>query len=126
MALQVTSTPVAVPTGIRLTVGTVNFNGATYAVGGNAVTVAQWGGGSNGIPNRLPDFVLFSAGTASDDGDGDFGTVFRYVASSGKVQTFGEEALVADQGLTEMDAEAASQTAQFLAIWLEAAPSTLA
>jgi hypothetical protein len=130
MALQVTSFPVNVPSGIRLAVGVLNYNGATYTVNGDAVTAAQWGGGSNGIPNRVPDFVFFQTASGTAGGAvtaaAGFATSLRYIPGTGKVQAYGEEALVADSGLTEMDAEAFSGQAQFLAIWLEAAPGTTA
>lgn len=122
MAILVTSTPVSVPTGVRITSGKINYNTASYTVGGDSITVAQWGGNANGIPNRFPDFVIFNGGTASDDGDGDAATVFKYVAG-GKVQVYGEESLSADVGLLEQDNEASSATALFLAIWLTPDPA---
>lgn len=125
MALQTTVQPVDAPGGIRFTTGLLDFNGATYSVGGNAVTVAQWGAASVG-QNRLPDFVIFNAGAASDDGDGDASTQLKYIASSGKVQVYGEEALTADVGLLEQDAEASSVKATFLAVWVNPALATTA
>ena len=120
MAVLVTSQPVDSPAGLRFTVGKVDFNGTTYSVGGLAVTATQWGGGVGSIPNRLPDFVLFQAGTASDDGDTDFACIFGYTASTGKVLIYGEESTTAELGALEADAEAATATAKFLAIWVNA------
>lgn len=122
MAILVTSAPVQVPTGLRVVAGTINYNAATYTVGGDSITLAQWGAGVNGIPNRFPDFVLFNGGTASDDGDSDAATVWKY-KSGGKVQVYGEEALTADVGLLEQDAEAAAETCDFLAFWVTPDPA---
>jgi hypothetical protein len=123
MAVLVTSAPVTLPVGLRITAGTINFNGTTYAAGGLAVTAAQFGGGSNGVPNRLPDFVLFQAGTADDDADTDGATVFGYTASTGKVTKYGDEPLVDAAGLGEGDAAASSATVRFLAFWVAPDPA---
>lgn len=126
MAIVVTSQPVDSPAGLRFSVGHLDFNGVTYGAGGQAVTPAQFGADAVGLPGRKPDFVLFNAGSATPDDDHDFATIFLYVKSSGKVQIFGEEALSADEGLTEMDAEAANNSADFLAIWVNPATVTTA
>lgn len=123
MAIQVTSQPITDPTGVRFTTGKINWNGATYTVNGDSISVAQWGGGVNGIPNRFPDFVFFAVGgsNASDTpptSAAGFGTVARYIPGTGKVQLYGEEALLADSGLTEMDAEACVVEIQFVALWV--------
>lgn len=130
MAVQVTSAPVSVPSGIRMTTGTVAFNGTTYAAGGLAVTVAQWGGGANGIPNRFPDFVIFSAGAGDDDGAHTTGaTILQYhpvaegAASAGYVTKYGDEPLVDQVGLGEGDAAASSAKARFIAIWVTPDPA---
>jgi hypothetical protein len=123
MAVLVTSQPVEVPTGIRVTTGKVDFNGTTYAAGGLAITAAQWGAGVNGVPNRQPDFVIFSAGSADDDADSDGATVFRWINSTGKAAKYGDEALVDQAGLGEGDAAASSATATFIAIWVNATPA---
>jgi hypothetical protein len=129
MAVLVTSQPVQSPTGLRFTTGIVNFNGTTYAAGGLAVTVAQWGGGVNGIPNRLPDFVLFGAGLADDDADTDGATILQYHsvaegnAVAGMVSKYGDEPLVDQAGLGEGDAAASSAKANFLAIWVAPDPA---
>jgi hypothetical protein len=123
MAIAVTSTPVSVPTGIRVTTGILDFNGTTYGAGGLAVTAAQWGGGSNGIPNRFPDFVILSAGYADDDADTDGATVFHYIKSTGKVAKYADEPLVDQAGLGEGDAAASSAKTEFLAVWVAADPA---
>lgn len=124
MAIAITATPVDIPAGIRMTSGLLDFNGTTYAAGGLAVTNAQWGAGVGAIPNRAPDFVIFSAGSADDDADSDGATVFRYIKSSGKVSKYGDEALVDAAGLGEGDAAASSATAVFIAVWVTTAPSS--
>lgn len=127
MALQVTSTPVSVPAGLRLTVGLLDVNGATYSVAGLAVTAAQFGGGSNGIPNRLPDFVLFAAGSAAaTDNAKTAATTFQYDKVTGKVRVFSTEPLVDEEGLGEDDAAANNAHAEYLAIWIatDATPTT--
>lgn len=110
-----------------MTVGLVDFNGATYSVAGNAVTAAQFGGGSNGIPNRLPDFVLFAAGSAAaTDNAKTAATVLQYDKVTGKVRVFGTEPLVDEEGVGEDDAAADNTHAEFLAIWIatDATPTT--
>jgi hypothetical protein len=128
MAIQITSAPVDVPTGIRVTAGLIDFNSTTYSAGGLAVTAVQFGAGSNGIPNRLPDFVLFTAASAADDADSDAAVVLRYIKSTAKVAAYGTEPLVDEAGLGEDDAASNLATAQFIAIWVTptAAGSTLA
>ena len=123
MAISVTSTPVSIPTGIRATTGHLDFNGATYGAGGLAVTAAQFGGGSNGVPNRLPDFVIFTAGSADDDDDTDGATVWRYIKSTGKVAKYGDEPLVDQAGVGEGDAAASNASTDFLALWLTPDPA---
>lgn len=122
MAISVTSTPVSIPSGIRATKGHFDANGATYATAGFVTTAAQWGGGSNGIPARFPDFVIFNPGTSTDADATTSHTIFRY-NGGGLVQISGEEALVADVGLTEMDVEAANNSADYLAIWVTPDPA---
>lgn len=128
MALQVTSRTVNVPSGIRMTAGIVDLNGATYGVGGLAVTAAQWGAAVDGIPNRQPDFVIFGgAGTAAaTDNATTAGTVFRWNPSTAKVSVYGTEPLVDEEGLGEDDAAANNSQTTFLAIWVEAGVSTVA
>jgi hypothetical protein len=110
-----------------MTVGTIDFNGATYSAGGLAVTAAQFGGGSNGIPNRMPDFVLFGGGTAAaTDNATTAATTLRWIPATGKVSVYGDEPLVDEEGLGEDDAAADNTIATFLAIWLESTPATLA
>lgn len=128
MAVQISSAPIASPGGIRFTAGQINFNGTTYGVGGLAFTAAQFGGGANGIPNRLPDFVLFGAGTSAvTPGTATTaGTVLKYIKSSGKVTVYGTEPLVDEEGLGEDDAAANFTVADYLAIWVEGAAKTVA
>ncbi len=118
MAVLVTSSPVSIPTGLRATTGTLDFNGTTYGAGGLAVTAAQWGAASVGQV-RSPDFVIFSAGYADDDADTDGATVFHYIKSTGKVCKYADEPLVDQAGLGEGDAAASSAKTEFLAIWIE-------
>jgi hypothetical protein len=118
MAVLVTSSPINLPVGLRCTAGKIDFNGTTYGAGGLAVTAAQFGAPSVG-QTRLPDYVLFQAGTADDDADTDGATVFGYTASTGKVTKYGDEPLVDAAGLGEGDAAASSATVKFLAIWVE-------
>lgn len=124
MAIVVSSSPVSIPTGLRATAGLIDFNGTTYSAGGLAVTAAQFGGGSNGIPNRLPDFVFFTAASAADDADTDAAIVLRYLGpATAKVAAYGSEPLVDEAGLGEDDAAANLATAKFLAVWVAADPS---
>jgi hypothetical protein len=124
MAVQIASTPVSIPSGIRATIGQLDFNGATYSAGGLAFTAAQFGGGANGIPNRLPDFVIFGSGTAAaTDNATTAGTVLRYNKSTGKVTVYGTEPLVDEEGLGEDDAAANNTVADFLALWITPDPS---
>jgi hypothetical protein len=129
MAAQITQSPVQIPTGLRATTGVVNFTGATYAAGGITFTVAQWGGGVNGIPNRFPDFVIFNAGLADDDADTDGATILQYHsktegnAVAGGVSKYGDEPLVDQAGLGEGDAAASSAQAKFLAFWVTPDPN---
>lgn len=119
MALQVTSQPVEVPTGIRVTTGTLDFNGASYTTAGNAPSVAQWGGGSNGIPSRIPDFVIFAPASAATTDDAlTAAPIFKYNPATGKVLVYGTEPLVDEEGLGEDDQQAMNAHAQFLAIWV--------
>lgn len=128
MAVSVTSSPVSVPAEIRLTAGKIDFNSTVYAAGGLAVTVAQWGGGSNGIPNRNPDFVLFTVASSAATAASTAGIVLRYIPSTGKVTAYGSEPLVDEEGLGEDDAAANLAVANFIAIWVapSAAGSTTA
>jgi hypothetical protein len=123
MAVSVASTPVSIPTGIRATTGTIDFAGTTYGAGGLAVSAAQFGAGSNGIPNRKPDFVIFTIGSAADDADSDAAMVLRYIPSTGKVAAYGSEPLVDEAGLGEDDAAANLTTANFFAIWITPDPA---
>lgn len=123
MAILITSAPVQVPTGIRMTAGTLNFNSTTYGAGGLAVTVAQWGGGVNGIPNRNPDFVIFTASTDAAANGTASACVHRFIASTGKVTCYGDEPLVDEGGLGEDDAAANLSVSNFLAIWVTPDPA---
>jgi hypothetical protein len=124
MAIAVSSTPVSVPSGIRVTTGLLDLNGTTYSVGGLAVTNAQWGAGSNGIPNRAPDLVLFGTPTmaATDDGI-TAAPILRWNKATGKVLVFGSEPLVDEEGLGEDDAAADNAHAEFVAFWFTPDPS---
>jgi len=124
MAILVTSYPVEVPTGIRITAGKLDFNGTTYSAGGLAVTAAQFGAGSNGIPNRAPDFVLFTASTdAVTPGTATTAaTVHKYIAATGKVACYGTEPLVDEEGLGEDDAASNFSVSNFIAVWVTPTP----
>jgi hypothetical protein len=124
MAVLVTSSPVEVPTGIRITAGKIDFNGTTYAAGGLAVTAAQFGAGSGGIPNRAPDFVLFTSGTSAvTPGTATTaGTQLKYIAATSKVAVYGTEPLVDEEGLGEDDAASNFTVANFIAVWVTVTP----
>jgi hypothetical protein len=101
-----------------MTIGTIDFNGATYSAAGLAVTAAQWGASTVGH-SRQPDFVLFGVGTAAaTDNATTAGTALRWNRSTGKVTVYGTEPLVDEEGLGEDDAAADNTTATFLAIWV--------
>jgi hypothetical protein len=125
MAISVTSAPVQVPTGIRVTTGLFDFNGASYTTAGIVTTAAQWGAGVGTIPNRFPDFVIFNAASAATTDDATTAApIFKYLKASGKVQVFGSEPLVDEEGLGEDDQQAMNAHAEFLAIWVQ--PETIA
>lgn len=123
MAVSVTSTPVSVPTGIRVTTGVITFD-SSYLANGETITAAQFGGGSNGIPNRLPDFVVFNpiskAGGAGTAAAG----IFAYDKTNGLVHQY-SHTLSDNAGLAEMQSttDASTQKAGYLAVWVSADPA---
>lgn len=124
MAASVTSTPVSVPTGIRLTTGKITFD-SSYPTGGELLTVAQFGGGANGIPNRLPDFVLFNNDHgALDASDTDAALVASYIPSTGAVALFGDTA-TEGTGLDEIDSTVSASTVviTYIAFWFNPDPA---
>ena len=118
MASKVTATPVSLPSGIRATVGKLDFNATAYVAGGLAVTPTQWGAALVGCDGRNPDFVFFNGGSAFDDADSDAAVVARYIKSTGKVALYGEEAITVEVGLLEADDGNATTTVEFLALWV--------
>jgi hypothetical protein len=123
MTSSVTSQPVPVPIGLRITRGTITLDTA-YA-GGTVLTPAQFGGGSNGIPNRNPDAVIVHgrAGTLDFTNQG----VVNYDPSTGKIHVFGT-AFNADQDTTGGISEEATETLgaliiDYVAIWAAGDPS---
>lgn len=125
MTSSVTSQPVAVPTGLRITRGTITLDTA-YA-GGTVITPAQFGGGSNGIPNRNPDAVIFNG----REGGLDFTTFgpITYDTVAGKVHVYGT-AFNADQDTTGGITEEATETigalvCDYVAFWFSADPSSI-
>ncbi len=125
MTSSVTSAPVSIPTGIRVSKGTITLD--TAYVTGTVLTPAQFGGGSNGIPNRNPDIVL----TYGRQGTLDFTAqgVVNYDTSTGKIHVFGT-AFTADQDTTGGITEEATETLgalliDYVAIWVTPDPAGL-
>ena len=104
MTSSVTSAPVNLPGNLRMSTGKITID-TTYA-GGTVLTAAQFGGGSNGIPNRLPDAVV-PAGSPSID----FTTLepWAYDPSTGKIHVYGT-AFNADADSTGGITEEATET----------------
>jgi hypothetical protein len=125
MTSSVTSQPVSVPSGLRITRGTITLD-TTYA-GGTVLTPAQFGGGSNGIPNRNPDAVI----TTGRQGTLDFTNqgVVAYDPSTGKLHVYGT-AFNADQDTTGGISEEATETLgalliDYVAFWFSADPTSV-
>lgn len=123
MTSSVTSTPVAIPTGIRASKGTITLD-TSYA-GGTVITPAQFGGGSNGLPNRTPDAVLVHGrqGTLDFTNQG----VVNFDPATSKIHVFGT-AFNADQDTTGGISEEATETLgaliiDYVALWFTADPS---
>ena len=123
MSASVSSVPVPNPAGVRITTGTITFD-SSYPTGGEVLTVAQWGGGSNGIPGRKPDFVVFNTTAALDAADTDAALVPGYNKATGAVALFGDTA-TEGTGLDEIDStvDASTVTVQYLAIWINFDPA---
>lgn len=118
MTSSVTSSAVNIPGGFRMSIGTITIDTA-YA-GGTQLTAAQFGGGSNGIPNRLPDAVV-PAGSYSTD----FTTYepWTYDPATGKIHVYGT-AFNADADSTGGITEEATETIAafkfgYLAFWFD-------
>ncbi len=122
MAVSAVSTPATVPTGIRVSTGTLTFD-SSYLTGGELITAAQFGAAGVGH-NRLPDFVIFGPTLALDDGDTAATLVAGYTPSTGAVQLFGDTA-TEGTGLDEIDStvDASHIVVPFLAVWLTPDPA---
>lgn len=119
MTSSVTSSAVQVPNNLRITHGTITLDTA-YAAG-TVLTAAQFGGGANGVPNRLPDFVL----TGGRQGTVDFTNqgVVGFDVSTGKMHVYGT-AFNADQDTTGGISEEATETLgalliDYVAFWFD-------
>ena len=122
MTSSVTSIPVTT-NDMRVSKGTITLDTA-YA-GGTVITPVQFGGGSNGIPNRNPDAVI----TTGRQGTLDFTNqgVVNYDPSTGKVHVFGT-AFGADQDTTGGISEEATETLgalliDYVAFWFNPTPA---
>lgn len=119
MTSSVTSSAVQIPNNLRITRGTITLDVA-YA-GGTVLTAAQFGGGANGVPNRLPDAVI----THGRQGTLDFTNqgVVNFDPSTGKIHVFGT-AFNADQDTTGGISEEATETLgalliDYVAFWFD-------
>lgn len=112
MAVSVSSAPLDSPAGLRFSTGEITFD-SSYPTAGEAVTTAQWGGGSNGLPSRSPDFVLFQVVSPTTTNK-----TPSFIKATGKVTLYGTAASVI--GVTEStNATDHSLTiVRFLAIWI--------
>lgn len=124
MTSSVTSSAVNIPGNLRMSTGTITLDVA-YA-GGTVLTAAQFGGGSNGIPNRLPDAVITHgrAGTLDFTNQG----VVNFDPSTGKIHVYGT-AFNADQDTTGGISEEATETLgalliDYVAFWFDGATAT--
>jgi len=119
MSVSVSSAPVEFPRASRFTTGTITWD-SSYPDQGEAVSIAQWGGNSNGVPNRQPDFVIFNdrIGGAADTSAR--AAYFRTNSVAAKVQLFGDSAIATD-GLAQLDEGDDVSTARtdFIAVWVE-------
>lgn len=124
MTSSVTSAAVNLPGNLRMTTGTITID-TTYA-GGTVLTAAQFGGGANGIPNRLPDAVV----ATGVNGGLDFTTYgpWTYDPATGKVHIYGT-AFNADQDTTGGITEEATETIGalllgYIAFWFDGLGAT--
>jgi hypothetical protein len=119
MALVVSSVPVSFPTGVRCTTGTITFD-ASYLAAGETITAAQFGGGANGIPSALPDFVILTNKKATPTTavvpvyDKAGGKVHLYNSTTGAPLDLVEIATTVDESL---------QIFAYLAFWTVIDPS---
>lgn len=125
MTSSVTSQPIPVPTGVRMSKGIITLD-TSYA-GGTVITPAQFGGGSNGLPNRNPDAVILHNIAATDQTAYE---VCQYDPSTGKIHVYGT-AFSADADSTGGITEEATETIgafllSYVAIWVQPDPSGVA
>jgi len=125
MTSSVTSQAINLPSNLRMSFGTITLDTA-YA-GGTVLTAAQFGGGSNGLPNRLPDAVVpvGRTGTLDFTNQG----VISYDRATGKIHVYGT-AFNADQDTTGGISEEATETLgalliDYVAFWFDGAAATL-